>query len=72
MKKIQLILLLMFLCGSSFAQNTYNIIPLPKSLKPIEGNFTVKKGIAVYINSEEFSPSANMLALQIKNASGQM
>jgi hypothetical protein len=71
MKKIKFFILFMFLTWSSFAQNVYNIIPLPKSLKPAEGSFTVKKGISVYINSDEFSPSANMLALQIKNVSGQ-
>ena len=71
MKKIQLIILCLCIAWSSLAQNAYNIIPLPKSLKPAEGNFTIKKGISVYINSDEFSPSANLLALQIKNASGQ-
>ena len=72
MKKIQLIILLMLFAWSSLAQNAYNIIPLPKSLKPAEGTFVIKKGISVYINSEEFSPSANLLALQIKNVSGQV
>jgi hexosaminidase len=72
MKKIQLIILLMLFACSSFAQNAYNIIPLPKSLKPAEGTFVIKKGISVYMNSEEFSPSANLLALQIKNVSGQV
>ena len=71
MKKIPLIFLCLCIAWSSLAQNAYNIIPLPKSLKPAEGNFTIKKGISVYINSDEFSPSANLLALQIKNASGQ-
>jgi len=70
MKKIQLIILFMCIAWSSLAQNAYNIIPLPKSLKPAEGTFTIKKGISVYINSDEFSPSANLLALQIKNVSG--
>ena len=71
MKKIPLIILCLCIAWCSLAQNAYNIIPLPKSLKPAEGNFTIKKGISVYINSDEFSPSANLLALQIKNASGQ-
>jgi len=71
MKKIPLIFLCLCIAWCSLAQNAYNIIPLPKSLKPAEGNFTIKKGISVYINSDEFSPSANLLALQIKNASGQ-
>ena len=71
MKKIQLIILSLCIAWSSLAQNAYNIIPLPKSLKPAEGTFTIKKGISVYINSDEFSPSANLLTLQIKNASGQ-
>ena len=69
--RFQLIILCLCIAWSSLAQNAYNIIPLPKSLKPAEGNFTIKKGISVYINSDEFSPSANLLALQIKNASGQ-
>jgi len=70
MKKIQLIILFMFLAWTSIAQNAYNIIPLPKSLKPAEGVFLIKKGISLYINSNEFSPSANLLAIQIKNVSG--
>ena len=70
MKKIQLIILCLSIAWSSLAQNAYNIIPLPKSLKPAEGTFTIKKGISVYLNSDEFSPSANLLALQIKNVSG--
>lgn len=72
MKQIQFILLFMFIAWTSIAQNAYNIIPLPQSLKPADGSFSVKKGISVYINSEEFSPSADMLVLQIKNVSGQI
>ena len=34
MKKIQLIILCLCIAWSSLAQNAYNIIPLPKSLKP--------------------------------------
>lgn len=57
---------LLSLLGS--AQNSYNLIPAPQQLSPKEGSFLVKKTTVITIGDASFSPVAEMLASQLKEA----
>ena len=63
-------LLLVFVSFAGFAQNTYNLIPLPKEVTPSTGQFTVKKSTSVGFSNAEFAPSAELLREYIQGASG--
>ncbi|MEY4609972.1 MAG: hypothetical protein RL246_291, partial [Bacteroidota bacterium] len=66
MKVLIFILLLGF---SSFAQNTYNLIPLPKEMTPMAGQFIIKKSTSIGFAHPDFAPVANLLAEHIQLAS---
>jgi hexosaminidase len=66
MKVLIFILLLAF---SSFAQNTYNLIPLPKEMTPMAGQFIIKKSTSIGFAHPDFAPVATLLAEHIQLAS---
>lgn len=66
MKKIALLLWVSF---AGFAQNTYNLIPLPKELVPQTGQFVVKKSTNIAYSNPEFAPVAELLQDYLQKAS---
>jgi hexosaminidase len=67
MKNFLFVFLMAF---SGFAQNTYHLIPLPKALSPVDGQFTIKKTVSIGFSHPDFAPSAHLLATYIQDASG--
>jgi hexosaminidase len=53
--------LLVFISFAGFAQNNYNLIPLPKEVLPQTGQFVVKKSTTIGFSHVEFAPVANLL-----------
>ena len=72
MKKIITQFVLLFLVFSAVAQNSYNIIPMPKKLEPATGSFNFKKGMSITITDAALDPIAQLLADNIKTASGNV
>ena len=72
MKKIITQFVLVFLVFSAVAQNSYNIIPLPKKLEPATGSFSFKKGTSIIITDPSLEPVATLLAENIKTATGNV
>jgi hexosaminidase len=66
MKTIALLLLVSF---ASFAQNSYNLIPLPKEVVPQTGQFFVKKSTSIAYSHPEFAPVAELLQDYLQKAS---
>ena len=62
--------LLVFVSFSGFAQNTYNLIPLPKEVTPSTGQFNVKKSTTIGFSHADFAPVANLLRDYLQEASG--
>ncbi len=55
------IALLLWVSFAGFAQNTYNLIPLPKEVVPQTGQFVVKKSTNITYSHPEFAPVAELL-----------
>jgi len=72
MKKIITQFALFFLVLSAGAQNSYNIIPLPKKLEPATGSYSFKKGTSITITDPSLEPVATLLAENIKTALGNV
>lgn len=72
MKISNLTFVLLFSVFTVFGQNTYNLIPAPKSLTAVEGKFQFKKNIAITSLTSDagITSVANMLSEQIKSATG--
>lgn len=66
MKTIALLLCISF---AGFAQNTYNLIPLPKEVVPQTGQFVVKKSTNITYSHPEFAPVAELLQDYLQKAS---
>jgi hexosaminidase len=66
MKTIALLLCISFV---GFAQNTYNLIPLPKEVVPQTGQFVVKKSTNITYSHPEFAPVAELLQDYLQKAS---
>lgn len=66
MKIFALLLLTAF---SGMAQNTYNLIPLPKEVLPAKGQFVVKNSTSIGFSHVEFAPVANLLQEYLQRAS---
>ncbi len=66
---MKVILFLLFVGFTALAQNTYNLIPLPKELTPAEGQFVIKKSTSIGYSHADFAPVASLLAEHIQHAS---
>jgi hexosaminidase len=66
---MKIVVLLLFVAFSGMAQNTYNLIPLPKEVKPAKGEFIVKKSTSIGFSNTEFAPVANLLQEYLHRAS---
>ncbi len=66
---MKVILFLLFVGFTALAQNTYNLIPLPKELTPAEGQFVLKKSTSIGYSHADFAPVASLLAEHIQHAS---
>ena len=62
--------LLVFVSFAGLAQNTYNLIPLPKEVVPQTGQFVVKKSTAIGYSHADFAPVANLLQEYLQGSSG--
>ncbi len=63
------LILLVFVSFAGFAQNAYNLIPLPKEVIPTQGQFVVKKSTSIGFSNAEFAPVANLLQEYLHRAS---
>ena len=61
--------LLVFVSFAGFAQNNYNLIPLPKEVVPQTGQFVVKKSTSIGYSHADFAPVANLLQEYLQGAS---
>jgi hexosaminidase len=61
--------LLVFVSFAGFAQNNYNLIPLPKEVVPQTGQFVVKKSTTIGYTHADFAPVANLLQEYLQGAS---
>jgi len=66
---MKVLVFISFIAFSSFAQNTYNLIPLPKELTPASGQFIIKKSTSIGYAHADFAPVAALLAQHIQQAS---
>jgi len=67
---MKILALLVFVTFSGFAQNSYNLIPLPKEVTPVTGLFIVKKSATIGYSHADFAPVANLLQEYLQGASG--
>ena len=65
---MKIIALLLFVAFTGMAQNTYNLIPLPKKVVPNTGQFMVKKSTSIGFSNAEFAPAANLLQEYLQGA----
>ncbi len=70
MKLVYCSILVLFVGLFSSAQNSYNIIPLPKKLVEQEGAYVFKKGAVITVSNSMFSPVAGFLSERIQAATG--
>jgi hexosaminidase len=61
--------LLVFFSFAGFAQNNYNLIPLPKEVVPQTGQFVIKKSTSIGYSHTDFAPVANLLQKYLQGAS---
>ena len=66
---MKIVALLLFVAFSGIAQNTYNLIPLPKKVVPNTGQFVVKKSTNIGFSNAEFAPAAHLLQEYLQGAS---
>ena len=67
---MKILVLLLFVAFSGFAQNNFNLIPLPKEVVPQAGKFVLKKSTSIGFSTPEFAPVAALLQEHLQQASG--
>ena len=67
---MKILALLVFVAFSGFAQNNYNLIPLPKEVTPSTGQFIVKKSTTIGYSHADFAPIAILLQEYLQGAGG--
>ncbi len=60
--------LFVFVSFAGFAQNNYNLIPLPKEVVPQTDQFLVKKSTTIGYSNAYFAPVANLLKEYLQGA----
>ena len=66
---MKIFILSVIVAFSGFAQNSYNLIPLPKEIVPATGQFVFKKSTTIGFSQAEFAPVANLLQEYLQRAS---
>lgn len=72
MKKLLFIIVLTIVTIYTYAQNQYNLIPMPKKLITASGAYTISKSSSIHVGNDVFTSVANMLSEQVKRASGHV
>jgi hexosaminidase len=67
---MKIFILSVIVAFSGFAQNAYNLIPLPKEVTPSTGIFIVKKSTTIGYSHADFAPVANLLQEYLQGACG--